>query len=188
MARRRAHAPLNIFLNGRLVGVLAREANGAIDYHYHTDCWHGLIPSAAALYLLIDHYRQCQVIAKLSWLTGPAECEAFWLSPLCTRQGRLGVSRKLGCRGWWGRAVGCVASDAQAQKQMSGSVGGVAGELPRGGIDGLSAPAIKRIVSSSGLLDQRRRESAAPVHEVLRPEAIFALVTHGTNLSYTSMV
>jgi serine/threonine-protein kinase HipA len=34
MARRPTHIPLNVFLNGRLVGVLRRESNGAIDFCY----------------------------------------------------------------------------------------------------------------------------------------------------------
>jgi serine/threonine-protein kinase HipA len=34
MARRPTHIPLNVFLNGRLVGVLRRESNGAIDFRY----------------------------------------------------------------------------------------------------------------------------------------------------------
>jgi serine/threonine-protein kinase HipA len=34
MVRRPTHIPLNVFLNGRLVGVLRRESNGAIDFRY----------------------------------------------------------------------------------------------------------------------------------------------------------
>lgn len=34
MARRAAHPPLNVFLNGRLVGVLRRQSTGAIDLTY----------------------------------------------------------------------------------------------------------------------------------------------------------
>ncbi|MCJ2072094.1 HipA N-terminal domain-containing protein [Methylobacterium sp. J-030] len=34
MARRRANRPLNVFLNGRHVGVLRRESTGAIDFQY----------------------------------------------------------------------------------------------------------------------------------------------------------
>lgn len=37
MARRRAHAPLNVFLNSRLVGTLRRESTGAIDFQYAQD-------------------------------------------------------------------------------------------------------------------------------------------------------
>lgn len=37
MTRRPAHIPLNVFLNGRLVGVLRREASGAIDFTYDPD-------------------------------------------------------------------------------------------------------------------------------------------------------
>ena len=34
MARRARHAPLNVFLNGRLVGRLRKEASGAIEFQY----------------------------------------------------------------------------------------------------------------------------------------------------------
>ena len=34
MARRRSRAPLNVFLNGRLVGRLTKETSGAIDFEY----------------------------------------------------------------------------------------------------------------------------------------------------------
>lgn len=37
MARRRTHIPLNVHLNGRLVGVLQRESSGAIDFTYDAD-------------------------------------------------------------------------------------------------------------------------------------------------------
>jgi serine/threonine-protein kinase HipA len=37
MARRRAHVPLNVFLNGRLVGVLRRLSSGAVDFQYADD-------------------------------------------------------------------------------------------------------------------------------------------------------
>lgn len=34
MARRRAHVPLNVFLNNRLVGRLAKQASGAVEFAY----------------------------------------------------------------------------------------------------------------------------------------------------------
>jgi serine/threonine-protein kinase HipA len=37
MARRHAHAPLNVFLNSRLVGILRRESTGAIAFQYASD-------------------------------------------------------------------------------------------------------------------------------------------------------
>ncbi len=40
MARRPTHVPLNVFLNGRLVGVLRRESSGAIDFRY-AEAWLG---------------------------------------------------------------------------------------------------------------------------------------------------
>lgn len=38
MARPRTRIPLNVFLNGRLVGRLRRQASGAIDFQYD-DSW-----------------------------------------------------------------------------------------------------------------------------------------------------
>ena len=51
MARRRAHAPLNVFLNGRIVGVLRREATGAIDFQYATEWrdWEHSFPVSLSL-------------------------------------------------------------------------------------------------------------------------------------------
>ena len=37
MPRRRTRIPLNVFLNGRLVGRLRRQASGAIDFQYDDD-------------------------------------------------------------------------------------------------------------------------------------------------------
>ena len=34
MARRRTRAPLDVYLNARLVGRLRRQASGAIDFQY----------------------------------------------------------------------------------------------------------------------------------------------------------
>lgn len=34
MARPRQHIPLNVFLNGRLVGRMNRQSSGAIDFQY----------------------------------------------------------------------------------------------------------------------------------------------------------
>ena len=40
MPRRRTRIPLNVFLNGRLVGRLSRQSSGAIDFQYDAD-WLG---------------------------------------------------------------------------------------------------------------------------------------------------
>jgi serine/threonine-protein kinase HipA len=34
MGRRRRHAPLRVYLNGRLVGRLLKEPTGAVAFHY----------------------------------------------------------------------------------------------------------------------------------------------------------
>ncbi|MGV6875828.1 type II toxin-antitoxin system HipA family toxin [Pseudochelatococcus sp. B33] len=58
MARRRTHAPLNVFLNGRLVGVLRRESTGAIDFQYARDwlAWESTFPVSLSLPLREDRY------------------------------------------------------------------------------------------------------------------------------------
>ena len=64
MARRRAHAPLNVFLNGRIVGVLRREATGAIDFQYATEWrdWEHTLPVSLSLSLREDRYIGAPVI------------------------------------------------------------------------------------------------------------------------------
>ena len=58
MGRKRAHVPLNVFLNGRLVGVLRREATGAIDFRYEADwlAWESTFPISLSLPLREDRY------------------------------------------------------------------------------------------------------------------------------------
>lgn len=58
MGRRRAHVPLNVFLNGRLVGVLRRESTGAIDFRYAGAWldWRGSFPVSLSLPLREDRY------------------------------------------------------------------------------------------------------------------------------------
>ncbi len=58
MGRPRAHAPLNVFLNGRLVGVLRREATGAVDFKYGEDwlSFRGTFPVSLSLPLREDRY------------------------------------------------------------------------------------------------------------------------------------
>ncbi|GLQ80742.1 toxin HipA [Mesorhizobium huakuii] len=58
MARRRAHIPLNVFLNGRSVGVLRRESTGAIDFQYAREWldWRGTFPISLSLPLREDRY------------------------------------------------------------------------------------------------------------------------------------
>jgi serine/threonine-protein kinase HipA len=64
MARRPAHIPLNVFLNGRLVGVLKRESNGAIDFRYdrHWLAWEQALPVSLSLPLREDRYIGAPVI------------------------------------------------------------------------------------------------------------------------------
>jgi serine/threonine-protein kinase HipA len=58
MARRPAHAPLNVYLNSRLVGRLRRESTGAIDFQYDKEwlTWSNAIPVSISLPLREDHY------------------------------------------------------------------------------------------------------------------------------------
>ncbi|HMF68358.1 MAG TPA: HipA N-terminal domain-containing protein [Phyllobacterium sp.] len=64
MGRRRVHVPLNVFLNSRLVGVLRREATGAIDFQYGRDWldWRGTFPVSLSLPLREDRYIGAPVI------------------------------------------------------------------------------------------------------------------------------
>lgn len=64
MARRRAYIPLNVFLNSRHVGVLRREATGAIDFQYGHDWlnWRGTFPVSLSLPLREDRYIGTPVI------------------------------------------------------------------------------------------------------------------------------
>ena len=65
MARKRTHAPLNVFINSRLVGVLRRETSGAIDFRYHPDWldWRATFPISLSLPLREDRYIGAPVIA-----------------------------------------------------------------------------------------------------------------------------
>ncbi|RAZ72425.1 type II toxin-antitoxin system HipA family toxin [Mesorhizobium atlanticum] len=64
MARRPIHSPLNVFLNGRLVGVLRRESTGAIDFRYAGEWldWRGTFPVSLSLPLREDRYIGAPVI------------------------------------------------------------------------------------------------------------------------------
>lgn len=65
MARKAAHPPLDVFLNGRLVGVLRREATGAVDFRYARAWldWPGTFPVSLSLPLREDRYAGAPVIA-----------------------------------------------------------------------------------------------------------------------------
>ncbi|WP_027062316.1 type II toxin-antitoxin system HipA family toxin [Mesorhizobium loti] len=64
MSRRPAHIPLNVFLNGRLVGVLRREATGAVDFQYARDWldWRGTFQISLSLPLREDRYIGTPVV------------------------------------------------------------------------------------------------------------------------------
>ncbi|TGT82225.1 MULTISPECIES: type II toxin-antitoxin system HipA family toxin [unclassified Mesorhizobium] len=64
MARRSAHTPLNVLLNGRLVGVLRRASTGAIDFQYAREWldWRGTFPVSLSLPLREDRYIGAPVI------------------------------------------------------------------------------------------------------------------------------
>jgi serine/threonine-protein kinase HipA len=64
MARRRTHVPLNVFLNGRLVGVLRRESTGAIDFRYDPDwlTWDNAFAVSLSMPLREDRYIGAPVI------------------------------------------------------------------------------------------------------------------------------
>jgi serine/threonine-protein kinase HipA len=58
MARTPKHIPLNVFINGRLVGLLRREATGAISFRYAQDWldWQSTFPISLSLPLREDQY------------------------------------------------------------------------------------------------------------------------------------
>jgi serine/threonine-protein kinase HipA len=65
MARKRTRIPLLVYLNGRLVGRLNREASGAIDFRYDTDWlgWEHAFPVSLSLPLREERYIGAPVIA-----------------------------------------------------------------------------------------------------------------------------
>jgi serine/threonine-protein kinase HipA len=65
MARKRAHIPLGVFLNGRLVGRLRRESSGAIDFQYDESWlgWEHAFCVSLSLPLREDRYIGDPVIA-----------------------------------------------------------------------------------------------------------------------------
>ena len=67
MARPRTRIPLNVFLNGRLVGRLRRQASGAIDFQYDDSwlAWEQAFPVSLSLPLREDRFIGDPVIAVL---------------------------------------------------------------------------------------------------------------------------
>jgi len=65
VGRKRAYAPLNVFLNTRLLGQLNREKSGAIKFQYEPDWieWDNAIPVSISLPLRPDQYTGAQVTA-----------------------------------------------------------------------------------------------------------------------------
>src|SRR5947199_8582843 len=65
MARRPIHPPLNVYLNGRLVGRLHRASSGAIDFVYAAPwlAWENAIPVSLSLPLREDRYLGDPVLA-----------------------------------------------------------------------------------------------------------------------------
>jgi serine/threonine-protein kinase HipA len=65
MPRRRARIPLNVFLNGRLVGRLRRQSSGAIDFQYYDGwlAWEQAFPVSLSLPLREDRFIGDRVIA-----------------------------------------------------------------------------------------------------------------------------
>ena len=65
MPRPRTRIPLNVFLNGRLVGRLRRQASGAIDFQYDDDwlAWEQAFPVSLSLPLREDRFIGDPVIA-----------------------------------------------------------------------------------------------------------------------------
>lgn len=64
MARRRAYVPLNVFLNGRLAGVLNRQSTGAVDFLYAAEwlSWENTFAISLSLPLREDRYIGAPVL------------------------------------------------------------------------------------------------------------------------------
>jgi serine/threonine-protein kinase HipA len=65
MARKPAHAPLDVYLNGRLLGRLRREPSGAVAFKYAVEwlAWENAIPVSLSLPLREDRYAGAPVFA-----------------------------------------------------------------------------------------------------------------------------
>ena len=65
MARPRTHTPLDVFLNGRLVGLLVRQPGGAVDFQYDPGwlAWKNAMPVSLSLPLREDRYSGAPVVA-----------------------------------------------------------------------------------------------------------------------------
>lgn len=65
MPRRRAHSPLRVLLNNRLVGQLAKDAGGGISFRYDASWlgWENAFPVSLSLPLREDAWRGAPVVA-----------------------------------------------------------------------------------------------------------------------------
>ena len=65
MGRKRSHKPLNVFLNGRLVGQILRGRAGAISFAYSEDwlSWEHRLPVSLSLPLSSNQYVGAQVLS-----------------------------------------------------------------------------------------------------------------------------
>ncbi|HLJ29845.1 MAG TPA: type II toxin-antitoxin system HipA family toxin [Candidatus Angelobacter sp.] len=75
MARTRTYIPLNVFLNGRLVGRLTKEPGGAIHFVYHQSwlTWENALPVSLSLPLREDQYAGRAVAAVFENLLPDSE-------------------------------------------------------------------------------------------------------------------
>ena len=65
MGRRRAHPPLNIFINNRLAGRLLKQASGAIEFRYDQSwlAWEHAFPISLSLPLRESQFTGEPVVA-----------------------------------------------------------------------------------------------------------------------------
>jgi serine/threonine-protein kinase HipA len=75
MARARGHAPLNVLMNGRLVGQLRRDSRGAIDFRYDPSwlAWDSTLPVSLSLPLREDRFVGEPVVAVFENLLPDSE-------------------------------------------------------------------------------------------------------------------
>lgn len=89
MARRRTHTPLNVYLNGKLVGRLQRAASGAIDFQYDAAWlgWKSAIPVSLSLPLREDRFLGDRVVAVLDNLLPDSDAVRIRLAERSGAQG-----------------------------------------------------------------------------------------------------
>lgn len=139
MARPRTRIPLNVFLNGRHVGQLRRETDGAIDFKYDAAwlAWEHAIPVSLSLPLSEQRYIGAPVVAVFDNLLPDNDDIRRRVAERSHAQGTDAYSLL--------SAIGrdCIGA---LQFIVDGEEGAPAGTLPAGTLEG-------RLISDAGIAD-----------------------------------